>query len=198
MYCVRGGCFVKTIGLSPLCSFGVRVFTFFCSAQVKTEMQGIRNEWSTQRALTVSVCAVLASMCLTQALTRCVAFPVPQFSLRLSSQARKETAWSCLCCRSAKIGSLKTLRLVFRFAVVRHSLPSSAGNKVRKGMHDTRCINPLGLVITRRRVALMSRVVLVFVFALALTWCVVSKVGKPKDELTSWLSHAMMGYCGVD
>ena len=29
MYCVRVGCFVKTLGLSPLCSLGVRAFTSF-------------------------------------------------------------------------------------------------------------------------------------------------------------------------
>ena len=29
MHSVRVGCFVKTLGLSPLCSFGVWVLTFF-------------------------------------------------------------------------------------------------------------------------------------------------------------------------
>ena len=33
---------------------------FLRSAQVKTEMKGMCNEWSTQRARRVSVCAVLA------------------------------------------------------------------------------------------------------------------------------------------
>ena len=43
-------------------------------------------------------------MCLIEAFTRCVAFPVPQSTLVLSSQVRKESACSCSCCGSAKIG----------------------------------------------------------------------------------------------
>ena len=31
-----------------------------CSAQVKTEMKGMRREWSAQRARRVRICAVLA------------------------------------------------------------------------------------------------------------------------------------------
>ena len=64
-------------------------------------------------------------------------------------------------------------------------------------MHDTRCINRLGLFITRRRVVETVRVVLAFVFPSAFAWCVVSKVGKPKEEFTSWLSHALLGCCGL-
>ena len=33
---------------------------FLCSAQVKTEMKGMLDKWSTQSARRVSVCAVLA------------------------------------------------------------------------------------------------------------------------------------------
>ena len=31
----------------------------------------------------------------------------------------------------------------------------------------------------------------------AFTWCVVSKVGKPKEELTSRLSHELICCCGL-
>ena len=62
-------------------------------------------------------------------------------------------------------------------------------------MHDTLCINQLGLFTTRCRGVQTLMVVLAFVFPLAFTWCVVNKVGKPKDELTSRLSHALRGCC---
>ena len=40
--------------------FGGSDVHLLCSAQVKTEMKGMRSKWSTQRARRVSVCAVLA------------------------------------------------------------------------------------------------------------------------------------------
>ena len=78
----------------------------------------MRCEWI---GLEYALCS--RCMCLIAAFTRSGAFPVPQFTLIPSSQVRKESACSCLCCRSAKVGLLKTLRLVLRCAV-RHSLSS--------------------------------------------------------------------------
>ena len=89
-------------------------------------------------------------MCLIEAFTRCGAFPVPHITLVPSSQVRKESACSCLCCRSAKGGLLKTLRLVLRYAV-RHSLSAFCRKQDKGGMHDTQCINRLGWFIIRRR-----------------------------------------------
>ena len=43
----------------------------------------------------------------------------------------------------------------------------------------------------------MLRVLFAFVFPSAFTWCVVSKVGRPKEEPTSLLSHALFGWCGL-
>ena len=51
---------LKKLGLSTLRSFGGFGVHLPCSAQVKTEMKGTLDEWSTQRARRVSVCAVLA------------------------------------------------------------------------------------------------------------------------------------------
>ena len=89
-------------------------------------------------------------MCLVQAFTRCVAFSVPQSTLVLSSQVRRGSACRS-CCRSAKVGLLKTLRLVLRCAV-RHSLSSFCREQSKKSVHDTQCINRLGLFIIRRRI----------------------------------------------
>ena len=86
----------------------------------------------------------LGCMCLVQAFKRCVAFPVPQSTLAFSSQVRKESACSCSCCRSAKVGLLETLRLVLPCAV-RHSLSSFCREQSKKSVHDTQCINRLGL-----------------------------------------------------
>ena len=107
-----------------------------CSAQVKTGMKGMRGKW-------------MRCMCLIEAFTRCGAFPVPQFTLVLSSQVRKKSACSCLCCRSTKVGLLKTLRLVLRCAV-RHSLSSFCRIQDKGSMHDTQCISRLGWFIIRR------------------------------------------------
>ena len=85
-------------------------------------------------------------MCLIEAFTRCVAFSVPQSTLILSSQVRKESACSCWCCLSARIGLLKTLRLVLRGAV-RHSFSSFCRKQDKESMHDTQCIHRLGLFI---------------------------------------------------
>ena len=91
--------------------------------------------------------------------TRCVAFPVPPFTLVLSSQVRKESACSCSCCRIAKVGLLKMLRLVLRCAV-RHALSSFCKKQDKESMHDTQCINRLGWFIIRRRFVSARRVVL--------------------------------------
>ena len=89
-------------------------------------------------------------MCLIEAFTRCVAFPVLQYTPVLSSQVRKESACSCSCCRSAKIRLLKTVRLVLRCAV-RYSLSYFCRKQDKESMHDTQCINRLGWFIVRRR-----------------------------------------------
>ena len=91
----------------------------------------------------------LRCMCLIEALTRCGAFPVPQFTLVLSSHVGKESACSCLCCCSAKVGLRKTLRLVWRCAV-RHSLSAFCRKQDKGSMHDKQCINRLGPFIIRR------------------------------------------------
>ena len=52
--------------------------------------------------------------------------------------------------RSAKVGLLKTLRLVLRCAV-RHFLSSFCRKQDKGSVHDTQCINRLGWFIIRRR-----------------------------------------------
>ena len=96
------------------------------------------------------------------------------------THVKKESICSCLCRRSAKLGLLNTLRLVLRCAVARHFLSFSCRKQDWKDMHDTQCINRLGLFITRRRVVEKLRVVFAFVFPSAYTGCVVTKVGKPR------------------
>ena len=150
MHCVRVGCFVKTLGLSTLCSLGVRVLLSLALHRSKQErkvcdVNGVR---STHVGLEYALC--LRCMCLIEAFTRCGAFPVLQFTLVLSSQVRKESACSCLCCRSAKVGLLKTLRLVLRCAVP-HSLSAFCRKQDKGSMHDTQCINGLGWFIIRRK-----------------------------------------------
>ena len=108
----------------------------------------MRCEWRAHVGLEYALCS--RCMCLIEAFTRCVAFPVPQFTLVLSSQVRKESACSCSCCRSAKVGLLKTLGLVLRCAV-RHSLSAFCRKQDKESMHDTQCINRLGWFIIRRR-----------------------------------------------
>ena len=110
----------------------------------------MRCEWSVQRARRLEYALCSQCMCLIEAFTRCGAFPLPQFTLVLSSQVRKESACSCFCCRSAKVGLLTTLRLVLRCAV-RHSLSAFCRKQDKGSMHDTQCINRLGWFIIRRR-----------------------------------------------
>ena len=78
------------------------------------------------------------------------AFPVLQFTLVLSSRVTKESACSCLRCRSTKVGLLKILRLVLRCAV-RHFLSSFCRKQDKGSVHDTQCINRLGWFIICRR-----------------------------------------------
>ena len=92
----------------------------------------------------------LRCMCLIEAFTRCGAFTVPQFTVVLSSQVRKESACSCSCCRNAKVGLLKTLGLVLCCAV-RHSLSSFCRKQDKETMHATQCINRLGWFLIHRR-----------------------------------------------
>ena len=108
----------------------------------------MRMERAAHVGLEYALC--LRCMCLIEAFTRCGAFPVPEFTLVLSSQVRKESACSCLCCRSAKVGLLKTLRFVLRCAV-RHSLSAFCRKQDKRSMHDTQCINGLEWFIIRRR-----------------------------------------------
>ena len=48
-----------------------------------------------------------------------------------------------VCSRSAKVGLLKTLRLILRCAV-RHFLPLFCRKQDKGSVHDTQCINRLG------------------------------------------------------
>ena len=150
MLCVRVGSFVKTLGLSPLCSLGVRVLLSFAlhRSKQKRKVCDANGPCSAHVGLEYALCS--RCRCLIEAFTRCVAFPVPQFTLVLSSQVRKESACSCSCCCSAKIGLLKTLRLVLRCAV-RLCLSSFCRKQDKERMHDTQCINCLGWFIVRRR-----------------------------------------------
>ena len=159
MHCVRVGCFAKTLRLSPLCPLGVRVLLSFAlhRSKQKGKVCDANGARSAQVGLEYALCP--PCMCLIEAFTCCVAFPVPQFTLVLSSQVRKESACSCACCRSAKIGLLKTLRLVLRCAV-RHSLSSFCRKQDKESMRDTQCINRLGWYIIRRRFVSARRAVL--------------------------------------
>ena len=58
-------------------------------------------------------------------------------TLLFSSEVKKKSVCSCFCCRGARIGLFKTLRLVLRCAVARHSLSLSCRGQGKKGMHDT-------------------------------------------------------------
>ena len=151
MHCARVGCFVKTLGLSPLCSLGVRALTSFALHMSKQKCKVCEANGARSAHVWLVYALCLRCMCPIQAFTRCVAFPVSQSTLVLSSQVRKESAFSCSCCRSAKIGLLKTLRLVLRCAV-RHSVSFFCREQSPKTMHDTQCINRLGLFIVRRRI----------------------------------------------
>ena len=110
----------------------------------------MRCEWSASAHVGLEYALCSRCMFLFEAFTRCVAFPVPQFPLVLSSQVRKESACSCSCCRSAKMGLLKTLRLVLRCAV-RHTLSSFCRKQDKESMHDTQCIHRLGWFIVRHK-----------------------------------------------
>ena len=151
MHCVRVDCFVKRSRLSPLCSLGVRVVLLFAlhRSKQKRKVCDANGARSAHVGLEYALCS--RCMCLIKAFTSCVAFPVPQFTLVLSSQVRKESACSCSCCRSAKKGLLKMLRLVLHCAV-RHSLSSFCRKQDKGSMHDTQCINRLGWFMVRRRV----------------------------------------------
>ena len=98
-------------------------------------------------------------------------------------RSEKKIACTCSCCHNAKIGLLETLRLVLRCAVARHSLSFFCRKQGKRGVHDTRCINRLGLFIIRCRVVETLRVVFAFVLPSAFTCCVVSKVGEPRRTI---------------
>ena len=158
-HCVRVGCFVKMLRLSPLCSLGVQVLTSFAlhRSQLRSKVCEVNGSRSAHVGLEYALCS--RCVCLIQAFKHFVAFPRPQSTLLFSSQVRKESACSCSCCRSVKIGLLKTLRLVLRCAV-RHFLSSFCREQSKKSVHDTQCMNPLGLFFIRRRVVQTLRVVL--------------------------------------
>ena len=136
MHCVPVDCFVKTLGLSMLCSLGIHVLLSFALHRSKQERKvcDANGARSAHVGLEYALCS--RCMCLIEAFTRCVPLPVPHFTLVVSSQVRKESACSCSCCCSAKIGLLKTLRLVLRCAV-RHSLSSFCRKQDKESMHDT-------------------------------------------------------------
>ena len=111
MHCVRVDCFVKTLGLSTLCSLGVRALIFFALHRSKQEKKVCYANGARSAHVGLEYALCLRCMCLIEASTRCDAFPVPQFILDFSSQVRKG---KCLlmCSRSIKVGLLKTLGLV--------------------------------------------------------------------------------------
>ena len=150
MHCVRVGCFIKTLGLSPLCSLGVRALLSVALHRSKQRWKVCEANGARSAHVQLEYALCLRCMCLIEAFTRCVAFPVPQSTLDLSSQLRKESACSCSCCRSAKTGLLKTVRLVLRCAE-RQSLSLLCRKQSPKSMHDTQCLTRLGLFIVRRR-----------------------------------------------
>ena len=151
MHCVRFGCFVKTLGLSPLCLFGVRALTSFVLHKSKQERKVCEACRARSAHVGLEYALCLPCICSIQASTRCVAFSVPQSTLIISSQVRKESACSCLCCRSATIGLLKTLRLVLCCAV-RHPTSLFCRKQDKESMHDAQCINRLGVFIICRRI----------------------------------------------
>ena len=159
MHCFRVDCFVETLGLSPQCLLGVRVLTSIALHRSKLRCKVCVANGARSAHVGLVYAVWSPCICLIQALTRCVAFPVPQSTLFFSSQVRKESACSCLCCRSVKIGLLKTLRLVLRCAV-RHSISFFCRKQDKKSMHDTQCIDRLGFYIVRRKVVQTLRVVL--------------------------------------
>ena len=122
-----------------LCSLGVQVLLSLVLHRSKQELKvcGANGARSAHVGLEYALCS--RCMCLMKEITRCGPFPVPQFTLVRSPQVRKESACSCLCCRSAKVGLLKTLRLVLRCAV-RHSLSAFCRKQDKGSMHDTQCI----------------------------------------------------------
>ena len=110
----------------------------------------MRCAWSCSAHVGLEYALCSRCMCLIEAFTHCGVSPVPQFTLVLFSQVRKESACSYFRCHSAKIGLLKTLRLVLRCAV-RHSLSSVCRKQDKGDMHDTQCINRIWWFIIRRR-----------------------------------------------
>ena len=150
MHCVRVGCFVKTLGLSTLCSLGAWVLLPLALHTSKQECKVCDANGARSAHVGLEYALSSRCMCLIEAFTRCAAFPVPQFTLVPSSQVRKESACSCWCCRSAKVGLLQTLRLVLRCAG-RHSFSAFCRKQDKGSMHDTQCINRPGWFIIRRR-----------------------------------------------
>ena len=77
MHCVRVGCFVKTLGLSPLCSLGVRVLLSFALHRSKQKWKVCNANGARSAHVGLEYALWLRCMCLIEAFTRCVAFPVP-------------------------------------------------------------------------------------------------------------------------
>ena len=114
-------------------------------------MRGMCNKWSTQLARRVRVCAVLAMHVPNLDIHKLWCFLCVSIYSSLFFTCQKRECFVFLCCLSVKIGLLKRLRLVLRWAVC-HSLSFFCRKQAKKGMHDTQCINRLGLFITRCRV----------------------------------------------
>ena len=136
MHCVRVCCFVKTLGLSTLWLFGVRVLLSFALHRSKQEWKvcDANGARSAHVGLEYALCP--RCMCLIEAFKRCGALPVPQFTLVLCSEVRRESACSCLCCCSAEVGLLKALRLVLCCALC-HFLLSLCRKQDKGSMYDT-------------------------------------------------------------
>ena len=109
----------------------------------------MRCEWSAQRARRVRICAVLAMHVPNlgiHTLWRLPCTPIHPCSL---FTGKKRKCLLVFLLRSAKVGLLKTFRLVLRCAV-RRSLSAFCRKQDKGSMHDTQCINCLGWFLIRR------------------------------------------------
>ena len=84
MHYFHVGCFVKTLGLSSLCSLGVLALTSLALHRSKQKCKVCEANGARSAHVGLEYVLCLRCMCLIQAFTRCVAFPVSQSTLVLS------------------------------------------------------------------------------------------------------------------
>ena len=91
-----------------------------CSAQVKPRIKGMSDEWNTQHARRVRVCALPGMHVPSLGIQTLLHFPCASLHLPLFPTGQKKVlARSCFYC-SVKVGLFKTLCFILRFAVARH------------------------------------------------------------------------------